>query len=123
MNIELTNMITMSISAVAACFSVYFSIRALRLQTRIIENKNDIELLSELIETLKAAKAVREYSLDFNDEEFISGDNLNEVSSAIARLVQNPKISNKIVKGEWDLPIKDLGNKIDTLIKIRKKLF
>jgi hypothetical protein len=123
MNIDWPKMIPMSISAIAACISVYYSIGAQRVQTRIVENKNDIERLGELIETLKVAKAVREYSHDFIDEEFISGENLNMVPSTIAKLLQNPYISSKVEKSEWDLPIKDLESKIVMLSNIRKTLF
>lgn len=123
MEIDWSKIIPMSISAFAACVSVVFAHKARRSQTKLIENKLDIEALSELIELLKNAKAVREYAHDFKDDDFIAADNLTEVPAMIAKLVQNPEIEPIIKKEDWNLPISNLSQKINHLNEIRRSLF
>ena len=113
----------MGISAVAACISVAFAYKSKVSQTKLIENKADIETLNELIEQLKIANAIELHLDDFSDDEFESGSNLNEVPAKIAKLIQNSNIAPQIMKDEWVLPITNLKNKINQLCLIRKSLF
>ena len=123
MDLDWPKIIPMSISSVAACISVLFSIKSRQMQTKLIENKSDIETLSELIETLKTAKAVREHCHDFKDDDFTSADNLSEVPAKIAKLIQSQNLASQIDKSEWNLPITDLERKINSLHELRKLLF
>jgi hypothetical protein len=120
---EIIKLIPMGISAVAACISVAFAYKSKVSQTKLIENKADIETLNELIEQLKIANAIELHLDDFSDDEFESGSNLNEVPAKIAKLIQNSNIAPQIMKDEWVLPITNLKNKINQLCLIRKSLF
>ncbi len=113
----------MGISAIAACISVAFAYKSKVSQTKLIENKADIETLNELIEQLKIANAIQLHPYDFSDDEFESGDNLNEVPSKVAKLIQNSNIAPQIIKDDWELPITNLDYKINQLCLIRKSLF
>jgi hypothetical protein len=120
---EIIKLIPMGISAVAACISVAFAYKSKVSQTKLIENKADIETLNELIEQLKIANGIELHLDDFSDDEFASGSNLNEVPAKIAKLIQNSNIAPQIMKDEWVLPITNLKNKINQLCLIRKSLF
>ena len=93
------------------------------MQTRLIENKFEIEQLNSLIESLKEASAIEKYPHDYDDESFSSGIELNDVPSRIAKLMQNSKIASELNKSEWDLPVTNLDNKIDQLTELRKNYF
>lgn len=123
MALDWSKIIPMCISAIAACISVFFAYKSKRMQAQLIENKSDIEELSELIECLKLANAIHNHPHDFSDEDFELGSDLKEVPAKIAKLMQNPKIGSQIRKGEWELPIDGFDRKIENLCSIRKSLF
>ena len=122
MEIDWSKLIPMSVSAIAACVSIFYAVKSKNMQTRLIENKSEIEQLNSLIESLKVASAIEKYPHDYDDGSFSSGIELNDVPSRIAKLMQNNKIASKLNKSEWDLPVTNLDNKIGQLTGIRKKL-
>jgi hypothetical protein len=122
MEIDWSKLIPMSVSAIAACISIFYAIKSKNTQTRLIENKFEIEQLNSLIESLKVASAIVKYPHDYDDESFPLGIDLNDVPSKIAKLMQNDKVASNLNKSDWDLPIKNLDNKIEQLSEIRKEL-
>mgnify|MGYP003384651573 CR=1 FL=1 len=122
MEIDWSKLIPMSLSAIAACVSIAYAAKSKSMQTRLIENKSEIEQLSSLIETLKVASAITKYPHDYDDESFSSGIELDDVPSRVAKLMQNGKIYAELNKPEWDLPITNIDNKIEQLSRIRKEL-
>jgi len=93
--LDWSKIIPMSVSATAACVSMFFAYKSKRMQSRLIENKSDIEELSELIEHLKLANAIQNHPFDFSDNDFESGSNLKEVPAKIAKLMQPLKLALK----------------------------
>jgi hypothetical protein len=122
MEIDWSKIIPMSVSAIAACVSIAYAVKSKNMQTRLIENKFEIEQLNNLIESLKVASAIRKHPYDFDGELFESGMKLDDVPSKIAKLMQNSKVASILNKSDWELPITDFDNKIEQLNKIRKKL-
>lgn len=121
--LDWSRLIPMTVSALAACLSVYYASKARRAQIKQAENKFEIEQLNELIERLKVANAIDIHLQDYDDDTFMNGSNLNDVPSKISKLMQNSLISGTLVKKEWDLPITNLQHKIEQLCAVRKKLF
>ena len=83
---------------------------------------NQVELISEVIEILKSAKAVQEYAFDFADDDFQAKSNLSIIPSKIAQLLQNKYIQKQLNREQWDLPIKEIEDKISQLSIIRVSL-
>lgn len=112
-------LIPMWVSAFAACISVYFACQSQKAQAKLLENNQDIQLISEVIEILKCAKAVQEYASDFADEDFICKSDLSSVPSKIAKLLQNRYVQKQLNREQWNLPITEIENKISQLSEIR----
>jgi len=122
MELDWLKYIPVGVSAIAACLSAYFAIRAQRLQASIIQNKSIIEELSSLIEKLIIASAIESHPHDFTDEDFESGSDLSDVPSRIAIIISHGNIASQLDKADWNFPISNLCEKIDKLKKIRKTL-
>ncbi|BCN23898.1 hypothetical protein VYA_10900 [Vibrio alfacsensis] len=120
--LDWSRLIPMSVSALAACVSVFYARKARKAQINQVEHKFEIEQLNELIEKLKIANAIETHPHDYDDDTFVNGRNLDDVPSKIAKLMQNSLISKALVKTEWELPITNLQSKIDQLCAVRKKL-
>lgn len=120
--LDWSRLIPMGVSALAACVSVFYASKARKAQIKQLENRFEIEQLNELIEKLKIANAIETYPHDYDDDTFVNGQNLDDVPSKIAKLMQNSLISKALVKTEWELPITNLQRKIDQLCSVRKKL-
>jgi len=125
MKIEFLELFPAVVSAIAACFSAYFAIKSQRITNRSMENKLTFLEISELIETLKIAKAIRDHYDNFSDAEIELGANLSQVPAKIAKLIQHRELASKINKSEWNNPINinSLEEKIESLIIARKSLF
>ncbi len=119
MEYDCLKLLPMVVSAVAACVSVYFANLSRRTQIKLLENRHDIELISEVIELLKSAKAIQEYSSDFGDTDFLIKSDLSIIPSKIAQLLQNKSIKTQISREDWNLPITKIEDKISQLSKAR----
>lgn len=116
---DFLKLIPMWVSAFAASVSVYFARQSQKTQAKLLENNHDIQLISDVIEILKCAKAVQEYASDFADEDFMRKSDLSIVPSKIAKLLQNRYIQKHLNIEQWNLPITEIENKISQLSEIR----